>query len=131
MDRWQRDLSPGADGWLGATYGFAEDGTLAAVVRFESPEAAQRNAARPEQQAWWREMERNLGGAVTFHDCPDTMLLLAGGSDQAGFVQLVQGRLRDPARMRALIAQSQQWLRQTAGVQIEDQQTLWVQHADD
>jgi hypothetical protein len=106
MDRWQRDLEPGAVGYLGSTHGFTDDGTLVAAVRFESREAAQRNSARPEQAAWWQEMERCLAGPVTFHDCDDVMLLLGGGSDQAGFVQVIQGRVRDRDRMHALAAQS-------------------------
>jgi hypothetical protein len=106
VERWQLDLAPGAPGWLGATYGITDDGTLVAVVRFESKEAAQRNSARPEQAAWWPEMERCFAGPVTFHDCDDVMLLLSGGSDQAGFVQVIQGQVRDRDRMHALAAQS-------------------------
>jgi len=106
MERWERDLEPGAAGWLGGTYGITDDGMLVAVVRFESREAAQRNSARPEQAAWWPEMERCFAGPVTFHDCDDVMLLLSGGSDQAGFVQVIQGRVRDRDRMHALVAQS-------------------------
>ncbi len=106
VERWQLDLAPGAPGWLGATYGITDDGMLVAVVRFESKEAAQRNSARPEQAAWWPEMERCFAGPVTFHDCDDVMLLLSGGSDEAGFVQVIQGRVRDRDRMHALAAQS-------------------------
>jgi hypothetical protein len=106
IERWQLDLAPAAPGWLGATYGITDDGTLVAVVRFESKETAQRNSVRPEQQAWWPELERCFAGPVTFHDCDDVMLLLSGGSDQAGFVQVIQGRVRDRDRMHALAAQS-------------------------
>jgi hypothetical protein len=106
VDRWRREIEPGADGWLGGSYGFTEDGTLVAVVRFESKEAAHVNSERPEQQAWWREMEATFSGPITFHDCGDVTLLLAGGSDQAGFVQVIQGRVRDAARMRELAERS-------------------------
>jgi hypothetical protein len=106
IERWQLDLAPGAPGWLGATYGITDDGILVAVVRFESKETAQRNSARPEQQAWWPEMERCFAGPVTFHDCDDVMQLLSGGSDQAGFVQIIQGQVRDRDRLHALAAQS-------------------------
>jgi hypothetical protein len=104
--RWERDLEPGAAGWLGGTYGITDDGVLVAVVRFESRAAAQRNSARPEQAAWWQEMERSFAGPVTFHDCDDVMLLLSGGSDQAGFVQVMQGTVRDRDRLHALAEQS-------------------------
>ena len=106
MDRWQRDLEPGADGWLGGTYGITDNGMMVAVVRFESREAARRNSERPEQAAWWPEMQRCFTGQVTFHDCDDVMLLLGGGSDQARFVQVIQGRVRDRERARALAEQS-------------------------
>jgi hypothetical protein len=106
MERWERDLEPGADGWLGGTYGITDDGMLVAVVRFESKAAAERNSARPEQTAWWPEMERCFAGPVTFHDCDDVMLLLGGGSDQAGFVQVIQGTVRDRDRLHALAGQA-------------------------
>jgi hypothetical protein len=93
-------------GWLGGTYGITDDGMMVAVVRFESKEAAERNSARPEQAAWWEEMERCFDGPITFHDCDDVMLLLSGGSDQAGFVQVIQGQVRDRDRLHALAAQS-------------------------
>ena len=106
MDRWQRDLEPGADGYLGSTHGITDDGTLVSVVRFESAAAARRNSARAGQAAWWHEMERCFAGPVSFHDCDDVMLLLGGGSDQAGFVQVIQGRVRDRDRLHALARQS-------------------------
>ena len=36
MDRWREELSPGAEGWLGGTYGMTDDGQFVGVVRFES-----------------------------------------------------------------------------------------------
>jgi hypothetical protein len=103
LERWHRDLKPDAAGWLGGTYGFTDDGTLVAVVRFGSAEAARRNAERPEQREWWREMQAHFTGEVTFHDCTDVMLLLGGGSDDAQFVQVIQGRVRDRERARELV----------------------------
>jgi len=106
MDRWARDLAPGAAGWLGGTYGITDDGVFIAVVRFESAEAARRDRERPERAAWWREMTGCLTGEVTVRDCDDLTLLLAGGSDQAGFVQVIQGRVRDRDRARSLAEQA-------------------------
>ena len=108
VDRWLPNLEPGAEGWLGCTYGVTDDGTLIAVVRFESAEAAQRNAVRPEQQAWWQEMESHFTGSVVFHDSPDVMVLRRGGSDEAKFVQVIQGRVRDRERAHALAEQVEQ-----------------------
>jgi hypothetical protein len=45
-------------------------------------------------------------GDATFHDCRDVEQFLRGGSDDAGFVQVIQGRTRDVERMRALGEQS-------------------------
>ena len=93
----EEELSPGAEGWLGGTYGMTDDGQFVGVVRFESREAAARNSLRPEQGAWWEEVSRCFDGEVTFHDCDDAIMMLDGGSDDAGFVQVIQGRLEDPA----------------------------------
>lgn len=108
-DRWLRELEPGAEGWLGCTYGVTDDGTVIAVVRFESAEAAQRNAARPEQQAWWQEMGSHFTGPVVVRDCPDVMVIGRGGSDDAKFVQVIQGRVRDRERARATAEQANQY----------------------
>jgi hypothetical protein len=108
MDRWQQDLAPGAAGWLGGTYGITDDGVLIAVVRFDSATAALRNSERPEHAAWWSEMAGHFNGEITVHDCDDVTLLLAGGSDQAGFVQIIQGRVRDRERARSLARQASQ-----------------------
>lgn len=103
-ERWRRELAPGADGWLGGTYGFTDDGQFMAIVRFESREAAAANSARPEQAAWWREMEPLFDGPVEFHDCDDVTLMMDGGSDDAGFVQVIRGKVDDPARIKAMLA---------------------------
>ena len=91
-DRWLSELAPGADGWLGTTAGVAEDGTFFSVVRFESQAAAQANSGRPEQGAWWEETRGYFDGDVTFLNCPQVDTFGAGGSDDAGFVQIMQGR---------------------------------------
>jgi len=106
MDRWLRELEPGADGWLGGTFGITDGGMLVAVVRFESAEAARRNSDRPEQAVWWKEMEQYFTGAISFHDCRDVVLLAGGGSDDAKFVQVIQGHVRDKDRALALLDQS-------------------------
>jgi hypothetical protein len=102
IDLWRRELGPKAEGWLGGTYGITDDNTFVGMVRFDSQEAAARNSTRPEQGAWWAETERCFEGPVTFHDCDDAMTFLDGGSDDAGFVQVIQGRLTDPERFRRL-----------------------------
>jgi hypothetical protein len=101
MDQWLADLAPGADGWLGGTYGFTDQGELLAVVRFESREAAVANSERPEQGEWWSRMEPLFDGPVEFHDCDTVVLMLDGGSDDAGFVQVVRGKIDDPDALMA------------------------------
>ena len=105
MDRWREELAPGAQGWLGGTYGMTDDGQFVAVVRCESREAAARNSLRPEQGEWWAAASRCFDGEVSFHDCDDAIMMLDGGSDDAGFVQVIQGRLDDPTRFREFMSQ--------------------------
>lgn len=100
MERWAQDLSPGAVGWLGTTAGVTQDGTFIAVVRFDSEEAARANSDRPEQDQWWAETCTLLNGEVTVREGVKTELYLAGDPDQAGFVQVVQGRVSDLDRAR-------------------------------
>jgi hypothetical protein len=88
-DVWETELKPGATGFLGATEGVADDGTFIAVVRFESEEAARANSERPEQGAWWEETSKLFDGGATFHDCPRVVVFGGGGSDDAGFVQMM------------------------------------------
>jgi hypothetical protein len=102
-DRWRDELAPGADGWLGGTYGFTDDDEFVGVVRFESREKAMANSARPEQGAWAEEMMALMDGEVTFHDCEDVTLMLGGGSDEAGFVQVIRGKVDDPERLKAML----------------------------
>ena len=100
MDRWGRDLQPGATGWLGTTGGITDDGTFVATVRFDSEDAARRNNERPEQGAWWAATEKCFDGPVTFFDCPQVDVWMNGGSDEAGFVQVMEGHTSDADRMR-------------------------------
>ena len=110
VDRWMQDLAPGATGWLGSTGGVTEDGRFIAAVRFESEDAARRNSQRPEQDRWWAETSKLFDGAATFQDSSDVTVDLHGDPDQAGFVQVMQGRGTDPDRARELMAQdSDRW----------------------
>ena len=110
LDRWDRDLSDGAIGWLGSTEGVTDDGRFIAVVRFESEDAARRNSQRPEQDRWWRETSQLFQEPATFHDSTDVIEDLVGDPDGAGFVQIMQGRGTDPDRARELMAEdSDEW----------------------
>jgi hypothetical protein len=102
MDRWVQELAPGASGWLGSTAGVTEDGRLVALFRFESEEAARRNSQRPEQDQWWTQTATLFSGEPAFKDSSDVMVDLIGDPDDAGFVQVIQGRVSDPERAREL-----------------------------
>jgi hypothetical protein len=105
LDRWTEELQPGSIGWLGSTIGITDDGTFLAVARFESAEAADLNSQRPEQGRWWAETSRLFDGEVIFRDSEDVTVDLNGDPDQAGFVQVMQGRVSDAARAKELMAQ--------------------------
>jgi len=112
LDRWMEEIEPGATGWLGATGGVTKDGDAIAVVRFDSEDAARRNSERPEQGAWWNETSKYFDGEVTFHDCREVDTLMNGGSDDAGFVQVMQGRVKDMEGFRTMEAATEKRLRQ-------------------
>ncbi len=104
VDNWLKECAPGAVGWLGTTAGVTDDGQLIALARFESAEAAQRNSDRPEQDAWWAQMSKLFTEDPTFHDSTHVTVDLSGDPDQAGFVQVMQGKGRDPERARELMS---------------------------
>jgi hypothetical protein len=95
------ELKPGA-GFLGSTGGLTGDGRYIACVRFESAEAAQANSERPEQGAWFEETQKCFAGPPSFQASTDVDTYLGGGSDSAGFVQVLQGGPVDRDRLRQL-----------------------------
>lgn len=99
---WERDLMPGADGYLGSTGGCTSTGDCILVARFESRQAAQRNSDRPEQGRWWEETERCFDGTVTFHDSEEVEVMQHGDLDQARFVQVMDGKVTDRERAHQL-----------------------------
>jgi hypothetical protein len=101
MDRWERELRPGAEGFLGSTSGVTDDGRLIVLARFESEEAAQRNSDRPEQGAWWADTEETLED-VSFQNGEKVLTMQGGGSNDAGFVQVMRGRVVDAAKLDEL-----------------------------
>ncbi len=104
LDKWLAEVAPGAVGWLGSTSGVTEDGQVVAIARFESQEAAQQNSDRPEQTAWWQEMSALFTEEPVFHNSTSVEVDAPGDPDQAGFVQVMQGRTSDPDRARELMA---------------------------
>jgi hypothetical protein len=101
-DRWLTELAPDAEGWLESTSGVTTDGRLAAVVLFESAEAARRNNQRPEQDAWWHETAKLFEGQATFENWENVLRTAAGDLSSAGFVQVVRGRVSDAEQLWTL-----------------------------
>ena len=127
VERWEADLAPGATGWLGSTAGVTEDGTSIAVVRFESEEAARANSDRPEQGEWWAEASQAFAGDVTFHNSSEVDVDTPGDPAEAGFVQIMEGRGKNPDRARELMAQdSDKW----AAFRPEMLGSLVIHHGD-
>jgi hypothetical protein len=108
MDRWLSEVAPGSIGWLGSTGGVTEDGRFILLARFSSQEEAMRNSDRPEQDAWWSETSKLFDGEATFKNSVAVDEDLAGNPDDAGFVQFVLGKMRDPDRARELMSRDPQ-----------------------
>jgi hypothetical protein len=101
---WRTEVGTEAPGFLGGTFGFTDDDQFIGVVRFESQDAARANSERPEQAAWAEKMSALMDGTPEYHDCDDVTTFLDGGSDDAGFVQVIRGRVEDRDRVKALLA---------------------------
>jgi hypothetical protein len=101
MERWRDEVRPGAVGFLGSTSGIADDGTFVAFARFEDEAAAQKNSERSEQSAWWQETSKYFDGEPSFRNSSDVTTLFDGGSDKAGFVQVMEATVKDRAKAEA------------------------------
>lgn len=110
LNRWDEELRPGAEGFLGSTTGFTTDGELVLVARFDSVDAARRNSERPEQAAWWAEVETALAGSAQFFESSAVDVSMGGGSDEAGFVQVFWGS-GDRNAARAVMGEAEPILR--------------------
>jgi hypothetical protein len=103
VEDWEQHLAAGATGWLGTTAGITEDGRFVLAARFASPEAARANSDRPEQGQWWAATEKMLD-EVHFVESSD-ITSMGEGSDDAGFVQFMHGRMLDRSRLETLNAE--------------------------
>lgn len=102
FQRWAVDVRPRAAGFLGGTAGVTALGRFIAVMRFEDQDAAFANSQRTEQSAWWNETSRYLEGDVLLRGSDDVDFLRSGGSDEAGFVQVIEGQTTDRAKFMEL-----------------------------
>jgi hypothetical protein len=102
LERWATELRPGAKGFLGSTAGVTDGGDAIVFARFETASDAAANSDRSEQGQWWAETEKCFDGEVRFIDSDDVDSFLAGGSDDARFVQVMKGHGMDRDRVHAL-----------------------------
>ncbi|HYP22613.1 MAG TPA: hypothetical protein VEV43_03485 [Actinomycetota bacterium] len=109
-DKWVEDVKPGAQGFLGSTGGVTAGGQFITIARFENEEAARANSDRPEQSAWWEETSQYVEDPM-FHDCTLVDVFGGGGSDDAGFVQVIQGKTKDVEKSRDLDARMEPGMR--------------------
>ncbi len=102
QDRWNDELRPDAAGFVGVTFGITPDGRAVTLARFESEKAARANSERAEQGAWWAETEKCFDGPVEFSESTDITEWLGGGSNDAGFVQVMKSTGVDRAEIEAI-----------------------------
>ena len=104
-DAWQQEVRPKAIGYLGVTAGVATGGKVFTLVRFEDEASARANSELPEQSAWF---EKHLATAYdappTFTESSDTTEFMGGGSNDAGFVQVMKSTGADRAQLARLDA---------------------------
>jgi hypothetical protein len=110
FERWDQEIKPTSQGFLGSTAGVTADGEFIALARFESEEAARANSDSAQQTAWWQETSQFVEDPM-FHDCTLVDVMNEGGSDDAGFVQVIQGKTKDVEKARSLDTTSQDQMR--------------------
>lgn len=91
-------------GWLGGTFGFTGDDRFVGVVRFESEEACRELTGTENAQLWLERAQKLCDEPVQVHESADVTMMLEGGSDRAGFVQVMRGRVADAEKLRHLVS---------------------------
>jgi hypothetical protein len=107
LDRWSASLGTG---WQGTTAGVTDDGHSVTLVRYDSADAAVPTGAR---RTWWTEMSALSSDPMTCRDCAEVMTQLGGDSADAGFVQVLQGRIADLDRLQRLLTEAAEWQAET------------------
>ena len=102
-DAWQDDVRPKAIGYLGVTAGVGAGGQAFTIVRFQDEASARANSELPEQSAWF---EKHLATAYdsppTFTESSDVEEFMGGGSNDAGFVQVMKSKNVDRAKLEEM-----------------------------
>jgi hypothetical protein len=90
-------------GWLGGTYGFTDDDRFIGVGRYESAAAWKQCCAAADAGMWWAAAAEMFDSAPEIHQSEDVMMMLDGGSDAAGFVQVMRGKVGNPDKLRRIM----------------------------
>ena len=101
-ERWRDEVRPSAVGFMGGTAGVADDGTVIVFARFADRASAQANSERPEQSNWWAQTAKVFDGEPSFRESSDITTTFDGGSDDAGFVQIMEGSVTDRVKAEAM-----------------------------
>jgi len=101
---WHQELRQGAAGLLGVTEGVTADGRAITIARFASEEDARRNSERPEQGDWWADTAKLYDGEPSFSESSDVTEWMGGGSDDAGFVQVMKSTGVDRGQLEKMDA---------------------------
>jgi hypothetical protein len=94
-------------GWLGGTYGFTDDDRFLGIVRFDSSNACRESATTDDAAMWWAGAEALFDGGCEVHESEDVSMMLEGGSDDAGFVQVMKGQVGDADRFRHIMTDTE------------------------
>lgn len=97
VKEWDTTIRPAAgDGFLGSTWGITEDDMMFVAVRFADEDAKNKLSDSPEQDAWYRRLvETGLEGEPKFAETGEVEIMGDGGSNDAGFVQVISGQFND------------------------------------
>jgi hypothetical protein len=108
LDRWVTALRSDP-GWLGTTAGVTDDGQSFTLTRYSSAAAVHDAETRGARDAWHAEMSHLSAHPLACQDCGQVIMQLHGDSPDAGFVQLVQGRLADLDRLEHALEVAGPW----------------------
>jgi hypothetical protein len=101
VDRWCTRMAD-RPGWLGGTYGFTDDDRFMGIVRYDSEAACRDYGAEPDAGLWWAEAMELMDGDCEVHQSGDVTMMLDGGSDDAGFVQVMRGHVGNADLLRKM-----------------------------
>ena len=90
-------------GWLGGTYGFTDSGRFLGIVRYESRAAWTECCSAADAGMWWAAAEEVFDAMPEIHESEDVTMMFDGGSDDAGFVQVMRGQVGNPDKLRRIL----------------------------